>query len=378
MKKIINVLMVFIVLLNLMPVTVFAENNNLKIYEQNGYIINYEIVNSWGNSQNITVTIKNTGTEAIDNWMLEYDFNGDVVGIWNAVTAIDNNGSEYIKNAGHNAVIEPEGSAVFGYTLENANGFPDSIVMCQKESMKESGYNVELRVIDEWDDNFNGEIIITNTADDPIECWTLNFDSNFTIVEITDSWAASILSAAEGSYALKGTYTNIIYGNSSAAIGFTGKKSGTPEIIDYTLTEVIKTDSAADSDNNPDLENIGQIYFKDIQDEDDIEYDGNGIYYVHNQVLLTARDNVSFNDIENIAETLNAEIVGYIELTNDYQIEFNSEMTTEELYQLIEELGADQLVEYTSLNTVIDIGEDYMPSDYDWWDGKYPENIRKI
>ncbi len=180
MKKIINVLMVFIVLLNLMPVTVFAENENLKTYEQNGYTINYEIINSWGNSQNITVTIKNTGTEAIDNWMLEYDFNGDVVGIWNAVTAIDNNGSEYIKNAGHNAVIEPESSAVFGYTLENAKGFPNSIVMCQKESIKESGYNVELRVIDEWDDNFNGEIIITNMADDPIECWTLNFDSNFT------------------------------------------------------------------------------------------------------------------------------------------------------------------------------------------------------
>ncbi len=375
MRKIINLLMVFIVLLNLIPVTVFAENENVKTYGQNGYTINYEIVNSWGNSQNITVTIKNTGTETIDNWMLEYDFNGDVVGIWNAVTAIDDNGSEYIKNAGHNAVIEPDSSAVFGYTLENAKGFPDSIVMCQKESIKESGYNVELRVIDEWNDNFNGEIIITNMADDPIECWTLNFDSNFTIVEITDSWAASILSAAEGSYTLKGTYTNIIYGNSSAAIGFTGKKFGTPKIIDYTLTEVIKSDSMADSDSNPDLEDIGQIYFKDIQSEDDIEYDGNGIYYVRNQVLLTAKDNVSFDDIESLAETLNAEIVGYIELTNDYQIEFNSKMTTKELYQLIEELGADQLVEYTSLNTVIEIGEDYMPSDYDWWDGKNPENI---
>ncbi len=45
--KIINVLMMFIVLLNLMPVTVFAEKDNLKIYEQKDYTINYEIVNSW-------------------------------------------------------------------------------------------------------------------------------------------------------------------------------------------------------------------------------------------------------------------------------------------------------------------------------------------
>lgn len=375
MKKIINVLIVVILLLNLVPVTVFAEEASLKTYVQNGYTIDYNIVNSWGNSQNITVTITNTGTAAIDNWMLEYNFKGNIVGIWNAITVTDNSGSEYVKNAGYNAVIEPEGSAIFGYTLENAAGFPDSIAMCQVESEKENGYSVELKVIDEWDDNFNGEIIITNTIDEPIECWKLSFDSNFTIVEITDSWAASIIYANEGNYTLKGTYTNIIYGNSSVSIGFIGKKSGTPQIIDFSLTEVSKIDNFSNSGNESDLINIGQIYFKEIQSEEDIKYDGDGIYYVRDQLLLTANDNIAFDDIESLALSLNAEIVGYIELTNDYQIEFNSEMTTDNLYRLIEELSTNQLVEYISLNTVIEIDEDYMPQDYDWWNGKNPPNV---
>lgn len=364
MKKIINVLIAVILLFNLLSVTIYAEDVSLKTYVQNGYMIEYNIVNSWGNSQNITVTIKNTGTEAIDNWMLEYDFKGDIVGIWNAVIATDSSGFEYVKNAGHNAVIEPESSVVFGYTLENAAEFPDSIVMCQEESVKENGYSIELKVIDEWDDNFNGEIIITNTTDKPIECWKLSFDSNFTIVEITDSWAASMIYANEGNYTLKGTYTNIIYGNSSVSIRFIGKKSGTPQIIGFSLTEVSKADNFSNSGNESDLIDIGQIYFKDIQSEDDIEYDGDGIYYVRDQLLLTANDNIAFDDIESLALTLNAEIVGYIELTNDYQIEFNKEMTLEELNQIINELNMNPFIEYSSLNTVIEVGETYMPQDY--------------
>lgn len=375
MKKIINILIAVILLLNLMSITIFAEDISSKTYVQNGYTIDYDIANSWANNQNITVTIKNTGIEAIDNWMLEYDFKGNIVEIWNAITVTDNSSSEYVKNAGYNAVIEPDGSAVFGYTLENAAGFPDSIVMCQEESVKENGYSIELKVIDEWDDNFNGEIIITNMTDKPIECWKLSFDSNFTIVEITDSWAASIIYADEGNYTLKGTYTNIIYGNSSVSIGFIGKKSGTPKIIDFSLTETNKANNFNNSGNGSDLIDIGQIYFKDIQSEDDIEYDGDGIYYVRDQLLLTARDNITFDDIESYAASLNAEIVGYIELTNDYQIEFNSEMTTDDLYQLIEEFGTNQIVEYASLNTVLEIDEDYMPQDYDWWNGKNPSNV---
>ncbi len=46
MKKIINMLIVFIVCLNLIPVTVFAVDNTVKTYVQDGYTISYEIVNS--------------------------------------------------------------------------------------------------------------------------------------------------------------------------------------------------------------------------------------------------------------------------------------------------------------------------------------------
>ncbi|MGN0608673.1 MAG: S8 family serine peptidase [Oscillospiraceae bacterium] len=374
-KRLICILMTVALLLGIMPGGIYAEESNLRSYIYDGYTIDYEVADVWDNSQNISVTIKNTGTEAIENWMLAYDFCGEITNLWNGTFETDDNGSKYIKNAGHNAVIEPESSAVFGYTLANFTGSPDSFEMCQKRTAKESGYTVDLTVTDEWDDNFNGEIVISNTSDKPIECWELSFDSNFTIVEITDSWAASILFAENGKYILKGTYTNIIYCNSSVTIGFSGKKKGIPEIAEYSLTEVRKGNNTINSDEESDLMGTGKIYYKDIQSEEDIEFDGNGIYYVRNQILLTAKDNASFDEINALAESINAEIVGYIEITNDYQIELNTAATSEELYLLIGELQNNLLVDYASLNTVIETDEDYIPSDYDWWDGKDPAYI---
>lgn len=374
-KKLFSILMTVALLLGIMPGSIYAEESNLRSYIYDGYTIDYEVTDVWDNSQNITVTIKNTGTEAIENWMLAYDFCGDIQGMWNGTVETDDNGSKYIKNTGHNAVIEPESSAAFGYTLANFTGFPDSFEMCQERAAKESGYTIDLTVTDEWDDSFNGAIVISNTSDKPIECWELSFDSNFTIVEITDSWAASILFAENGKYILKGTYTNIIYCNSSVTIGFSGKKKGIPEIAEYSLTEVIKGSNTINSDEEADLTETGKLYYKDIQSEEDIEFDGNGIYYVRNQILLTAKDNTSFDEIDALAESINAEIVGYIEITNDYQIELNTAATSEELYLLIGELQNNLLVDYASLNTVIETDEDYIPSDYDWWDGKDPAYI---
>jgi len=77
-------------------------------------------------------------------------------------------------------------------------------------------------------------------------------------------------------------------------------------------------------DNDADLIDIGQCYFKDLQSRDELNYDSNGFCFVRNQVLLTAGDGVSFNSVKALVNSMNAEIVGYIELTNDYQIEFLS------------------------------------------------------
>ena len=67
---------------------------------------------------------------------------------------------------------------------------------------------------------------------------------------------------------------------------------------------------------------IGEIYFKDVTDEN-IIYDENGIPIAGDQVLLTADETLDFADISSIAEEIDAKIAGYIELTGDYQLELN-------------------------------------------------------
>ena len=326
--KILNIFVVFAIIISFLPLNAFAIEKKNKTYTYDNYTVDYNITDSWDDTQNITVYVTNTGYEPIENWMLAYDFKGEVYDIWNAEVKQNADGVKYIRNLGYNNIIEPGSTMNFGYTLNNANGFPDDITMCQKRVTKETGFDVKLDVLDSWDDNFKGEITIQNNTDTVIECWELSFDSNFTIIEITDSWAANISNYNDGTYTLKGTYTNVIYANSSVTLGFMGIKSGEPEIFDYSLTEVaadeISIPEEKEPDNSDDIIHVDDMYYKPILSSDDVDYDGKGIYFVRNQVLVTAYQDVSFDEVKELAEKYNAEIVGYIWLTNDYQLEFKN------------------------------------------------------
>ncbi|MDR1689620.1 MAG: cellulose binding domain-containing protein [Clostridiales bacterium] len=244
-----------------------------RTYTYDGFTVGYEIANSWGNNQNINVTITNTGMEAIENWMLSYEFHGDVIGVWNGILQQDESEIEYIMNAEHNAVIHPGNSVNFGYSLSNATGFPESFSMIQERVLKENGYTVELGEINSWGSGFTGQIIIKNQTNFPIVGWELIFDSNFVIANLNDSWSASLTNANNGQYKLKGTYMNIIRANSSISLYFNGSVNGVPEIFDYCLTEMIKgesnsdidtddtsdTDSSADTDTSTDNDSSADI-----------------------------------------------------------------------------------------------------------------------
>lgn len=369
--KITSILLTVILLLNCISSTVFAIEDQIKMYSYNNYDIKYNVIDSWENNQNIEITITNTGEEPIENWMLSYDFCGEIQGIWNAEIKTTANGIEYVKNAGYNCVIEPDCSANFGYTLSGVEGLPSEFSMCQERVSKTDGYEVTLNVVDSWEDNsFQGEIIITNNTDTAIECWELDIDSNFTIEEITNSWAATVSAYDDGKYILKGTYTNIIYPNSSTTLGFLGIKNGEPEIYDYSLTETVVGEVSKSEENNDDtIVSVEGMYYKDIQSDDEVDYDGNGIYFVRNQLLITAYQNVSFEEVEVLVDEMNAKIVGYIGITNDYQIEFNTDVSTEYLYQQIDNLSSKSLIEYVSLNTVFkttfETDIDFIPKEYD-------------
>jgi hypothetical protein len=80
--------------------------------------------------------------------------------------------------------------------------------------------------------------------------WELTFDSNFTVIEISNSWAATLTTHGNGKYTFKGTYTGIIAPNSSVVLGFQAVKQGTPEIWNATLNEVVVSETTIFVANN--------------------------------------------------------------------------------------------------------------------------------
>jgi hypothetical protein len=115
--------------------------------------------------------------------------------------------------------------------------------------------------------------------------------------------------------------------------------------------------------DSPGILDIGEIYFKGMVSEDCIDTDENGIDFVKNQFLLTAHDGVSYAQIEMLADEYESEIVGFIELTNCFQLEMIYDVDSGEIHQIIDELTANSLVEFVSLNIVSTSEPCSMPND---------------
>ena len=148
-------------------------------------------------------------------------------------------GTAYFRNSWYNSNVEPNSSTTFNYMVDDCSGIPDEFVLCQTRTEKGAGYDVSIKVNETWGNSFNGEIILQNNTESAIEAWELMVDTNFTITEITNSWAATVTELEPYSYMLKGTYTGFVPANSSVALGFTGVMDGKPEISNYSLTEVV-------------------------------------------------------------------------------------------------------------------------------------------
>jgi hypothetical protein len=93
-------------------------------------------------------------------------------------------------------------------------------------------------------------------------------------------------------------------------------------------------DSTSDTTHGKEtLSDIGENYFKDVS-PDDVETDKDtGIVYVKNQLLISCEIGTPKEEIEKICKEIDAEIVGYIEITSDFQIEFNKDHTYAELLE---------------------------------------------
>lgn len=269
-------------------------------YAYNGYTVDYSVTNEWNGGQSVEVKITNTSNEPILNWALKYDTVGEISSLWNG-NVYSHDETEYIiKNVNWNYEIAPYQSVVYGYTLNGEElSKPESFEIYSKRVDVTNGYDVQYIITNEWNTGVQGEIVISNTSDTPIDAWTLSFDSGFAIDNL---WNGRILSGSDGHYtAASQMWTNPIQPNASTTIGFVGTKTDDIEAVlsNFTLTAVVigegeKTDPPVEPD---------ELKFITAEAEYDIESGNVRLSWTTTVLtgtfeILTSEDGESFNVID--------------------------------------------------------------------------------
>lgn len=138
-----------------------------------------------------------------------------------------------------------------------------------------------------------------------------------------------------------------------------GNSAIAASVSSSSVTEVAESTSSTDS-----KEVISKIptpetmFFKEPNPEDivyDIEHNVN---YVKNQLLISAALDAPNGEVKRLCAELGAEIVGYIALTNDYQIEFTEDKTLEELQAAADYIDSFSFVQSVTLNLVMVMNTD--------------------
>ena len=257
LKKTISAVLAASMSLSLFTTMPVSAETGKTTYNYEGYSVEYNITNEWNGAQTVELKVSNTGDESILNWALKYDTDGEISNLWNA-SVYEQNADEYvIKNVGWNFEIAPNQSVTYGYTLNgNDLALPDSFEIYSKRVDKTEGYDVQYNITKSWDTGVEGNIVITNNSDAPIEAWTLSFDSNFTINNL---WNGRVLENNETSYKIAAEmWTNPVQPNGSMTIGFVGSKAADVEALlsNFRLTEVIIGDGTPVTPIDPPEEKI--------------------------------------------------------------------------------------------------------------------------
>ena len=132
---------------------------------------------------------------------------------------------------------------------------------------------------------------------------------------------------------------------------------------DFSSKENILMNLLPTTENSFSENDIGTISFYQT-DADHIVTSENGVMFVDNEILIVANDNAKYGDIENIARSYNAEIVGWIEQTGDYQLKFNQNYSKTEIEQIALSFKENALIQDAYVNFAFEIKETKTESSY--------------
>ena len=334
-------------------------------YTGENFNVVFSLANYWEGGYNASIKVKNTGSSVIENWYLNFALDNRFSSIWNAEVVSNENGQYVVKNANWNADIPVGGCVEFGISVnETFAGFPKEYnLLGESTQVQEEAYSVEYVLDSDWGNGFTARVILTNHTADVLEDWTLEFDFDR---EITSIWNG-VIEAHEGNhYVIKNAgYNCEIKTGESVSVGILveeGNSEKSISNISLTSFSLAHTQKGDERERDP-LKDYTESYIKPATEEDIVFDVEECIHYVKNQVMVGAYLGTPKEVMENLAEEIGAEIVGYVELIADYQFEFNQPMSYSELMDMVVYLEGIPYVDYAELNLASPCKAQYYSND---------------
>ena len=128
------------------------------------------------------------------------------------------------------------------------------------------------------------------------------------------------------------------------------------DAVDVDDSDDTTDDSDDSTDDSDDVADLGELYYKEASDADIVFNEEYGVGYVKNQLLISAMLGTNKEDVEEAVAEVGAEIVGYIEITSDFQIEFLEDKSLDELVEIAEYLYTYPWANNVTLNLVNEVG----------------------
>ncbi|WP_444921837.1 cellulase family glycosylhydrolase [Microbulbifer sp. CnH-101-G] len=213
-----------------------SENDNVDLVS--GSSVGFSKASDWGTGFNGSFTINNTGSSDIEDWVLEFDFDGQINSFWTA-QIVSHSGNHYmVKPHDWNSTVNAGKSLDLGFTATGGQTVTN-ITLGGNSDVGQSTGNanegdtvvgasslvpiVEFSVSKDWGTGFNGEFTIKNTGSTDLSGWTLEFDYDG---QIDSFWTAKIISHSEGHYVVKPLdWNSTIKPGDSLKLGFTATGS---------------------------------------------------------------------------------------------------------------------------------------------------------
>lgn len=346
-----------------------------KKYAYEKYEIDFVVTGQWENGYTANVIIRNKGTEIIHDWTMVMEGDLEIANLWSGEIISSDEQKIIVNNLEWNQDIYPKGEITLGFTSNVAyNGIPKACILIDKtEKVVSDGYEVIFEKTDIWNEGYTGKITITNTSDSIIKDWRLAFESEDEIISV---WDAELLENAHPSYLVGGpSHNQNIEAGQSVSFGLSVSGMNPDSVIANVTLSQFEEPKSDEEEYNPGrelepLQSIGEAYYKDVTEADVILNEDTGILYVKNQILISGVPGEPKKLFEDLAAELGADIVGYLEITNDYQLEFVTNKSAEELDAIIEQVKKNSFVSYASLNIASYIEGEAVSDDEMYCDGK--------